>query len=63
MAKASRVQDRGFWLACNACRSRNYTSVKNKKNTSDRLTLKKYCPRCRKHTDHRETGIQARASK
>ena len=63
MAKASRVEDRGFWLACNTCRSRNYTSVKNKKNTPDRLTLKKYCPVCRKHTEHRETGIQARASK
>ena len=63
MAKTSRVQDRGFWLACNTCRRRNYTSVKNKKNTPDRLTLKKYCPACRKHTEHRETGIQARASK
>jgi ribosomal protein L33 len=27
------------------------------------LVLKKYCPRCRKHTDHRETGIEARAGK
>jgi len=63
MAKTSRVTDRGFWLACKTCRRRNYTSVKNKKNTPDRLTLKKYCPVCRKHTEHRETGIQARASK
>jgi large subunit ribosomal protein L33 len=29
--------------------------VKNKKNDPDRLELSKFCPRCRKHTSHRET--------
>ncbi len=42
-------------LACPDCKERNYTSQKNKRNDSDRLTLSKYCPRCRKHTAHRET--------
>ena len=28
---------------------------KNKANDPDRLTLRKFCPRCRKHTEHRET--------
>ena len=31
------------------------TTVKNKKNTSDRLERNKYCPFCRKHTKHVET--------
>ncbi len=41
-------------LACTECRERNYTSEKNRQNDSGRLTLRKYCPRCRKHTEHRE---------
>jgi len=41
-------------LACNECKERNYTSEKNRKNDSGRITLVKYCPRCRKHTEHRE---------
>jgi large subunit ribosomal protein L33 len=42
-------------LACTECKSRNYVTEKNKKNTTDRLTLNKYCPRCRVHREHRET--------
>ena len=42
-------------LACNECRERNYHSEKNKANDPDRLTLKKFCPRCRTHREHRET--------
>jgi large subunit ribosomal protein L33 len=42
-------------LACTECKRRNYASVKNKKNTTGRLELKKYCPWDRKHTLHRET--------
>ena len=38
-----------------ACEERNYTTVKNKKNTKDRLELSKYCPSCKKHTTHKET--------
>ncbi len=41
-------------LACSECRSRNYTSTKNKRNDPDRLELRKYCPRCRGHRLHRE---------
>ncbi len=41
-------------MACNECKERNYTSEKNRKNDTGRLELKKYCPRCRKHTVHRE---------
>ncbi|HHT78178.1 MAG TPA: 50S ribosomal protein L33 [Actinobacteria bacterium] len=42
-------------LACNDCKRRNYTSVKNKKNDPDRIEIKKYCKWCRKHTVHKET--------
>ena len=34
---------------------RNYNTMKNKKNTPDRLEMNKYCPFCRKHTVHSET--------
>ena len=42
-------------LACTECKRRNYATVKNKKNTSGRIELKKFCPWCRTHTVHRET--------
>ena len=42
-------------LACNDCKSRNYTNKKNKRLHPDRVQYKKYCPRCNKHTVHKET--------
>jgi large subunit ribosomal protein L33 len=42
-------------LACTECQERNYTTEKNKRNDAQRMELKKYCPRERKHTLHRET--------
>jgi len=42
-------------LACDVCKSRNYTTEKNRRNDQGRLELAKYCPRCRKHQPHRET--------
>ena len=42
-------------LRCNECKQRNYNTMKNKKNTPDKLELNKYCPFCRKHTLHTET--------
>ncbi len=42
-------------LACTECKSRNYTTDKNKQKTPDRLETKKYCKFCRRHTSHRET--------
>ncbi|MFO7598094.1 MAG: 50S ribosomal protein L33 [Desulfocurvibacter africanus] len=41
-------------LQCTECKRRNYATVKNKKNTSERLELNKYCPWDRKHTAHKE---------
>ncbi len=41
-------------LACTECKERTYTTRKNKKNDPNRIELRKYCPRCRRHTPHRE---------
>ena len=40
---------------CDQCKRRNYTSTKNKKKTTERLELSKFCAHCRKHTAHKET--------
>jgi large subunit ribosomal protein L33 len=42
-------------LACTECKRRNYSTTKNKRNTPDKLELKKYCRFCRKQTVHKET--------
>ncbi len=41
-------------LQCTECKERNYTTTKNKKTMTGRLELKKFCPRERRHTVHRE---------
>ncbi len=42
-------------LACNDCKERNYEQKKNKRLHPDRVQFKKFCPRCNKHTVHKET--------
>lgn len=48
-------------LECTECRKSGlsgvsrYTTEKNKKNTTDRLEVKKYCKIEKKHTLHKET--------
>ena len=42
-------------LECAECKNRNYTTTKNKKNTTERLELKKYCRFCQGHRVHKET--------
>lgn len=42
-------------MACAECKERNYITKKNKRNDPDRIELAKYCPKCRKHTAHKET--------
>ena len=44
-------------LACTECKRRNYSTTKNKKKTTERLELSKYCRFCRKHTGHKESEI------
>ncbi len=42
-------------LTCSECLSRNYVTRKNKADSNKRLELSKFCPRCNKHTVHKET--------
>jgi large subunit ribosomal protein L33 len=50
-------------LECTECRSNldkrspgvsRYTTMKNRRNTTARLELKKFCRHCNKHTTHKE---------
>jgi large subunit ribosomal protein L33 len=42
-------------LECGICRERNYSTTKNKRTMQEKVELSKYCRRCRKHTDHKES--------
>ena len=51
---AKKGENRGLvTLVCTECKEKNYRTQKNKKHT-ERLEENKYCPRCRKHTVHKE---------
>jgi large subunit ribosomal protein L33 len=39
---------------CTECKRKNYSNTKNKKTTTGRIELKKFCGFCRKHQVHRE---------
>jgi|TARA_B100000809_G_C15096216_1_gene515095 large subunit ribosomal protein L33 len=50
-------------LECTECRTNlnkrtpgvsRYTTEKNRRNTPDRIQLKKYCSNCNEHTIHKE---------
>ena len=47
MAKKGEARER-ITLACTVCKEQNYRTEKNKKNTTERLELKKYCSTCKK---------------
>jgi len=40
-------------LECQQCKSQNYRTSRER-SQGKRLQLRKYCPKCRKHTVHRE---------
>ena len=42
-------------LACVECKQRNYQTTKDKRKTTNRFEIKKYCRFCKQHTLHRET--------
>jgi large subunit ribosomal protein L33 len=42
-------------LECQVCKHRNYSKTKNRRNTPEKLNIKKYCRFCRRHTEHKET--------
>lgn len=43
-----------FGLVCTICNRHNYTTEKNRQTTTESLKFNKYCPNCRKHTEHKE---------
>jgi len=43
-----------IWLECTECGSRNYRSTKKSGAGVGKLRLKKFCRKCRKHTEHKE---------
>ena len=47
----SRVQ---VSLVCSECESRNYRTTR-KLEQKGRIEVKKYCPKCDRHTVHKET--------
>ncbi|MBA2353043.1 MAG: 50S ribosomal protein L33 [Acidobacteria bacterium] len=42
-------------MACGECKRRNYSTTRNKKKTTERLAMKKFCRFCKCHTDHKES--------
>jgi large subunit ribosomal protein L33 len=42
-------------LACEECKRRNYQTNKSRRNTPDRIEMRKYCRWCGHHTAHKET--------
>lgn len=44
-------------LKCSECGKQIRPTIKNKKNTTDKLELNKFCPNCRKVTVFKETRI------
>ncbi len=51
MAKSKKKSETVF-LVCKESSDHNYTL--KRKTGGEKLTLKKYCPTCRKHTEHNE---------
>ncbi len=53
MAKKTQARDY-VTLECTECGEQNYRTSKRLKGGTPRLELRKYCPRERRHTLHRE---------
>lgn len=51
MQRKGRVRVRLF---CIVCESRNYTVMKQPNAERGTLVLRKHCPACNSHTEHRE---------
>ncbi|KKP23894.1 MAG: 50S ribosomal protein L33 [candidate division TM6 bacterium GW2011_GWF2_28_16] len=51
MAKARTI----IHFECSDCKNRNYSKIVSKKRKFEKLNLKKFCPKCRVHSMHKET--------
>jgi large subunit ribosomal protein L33 len=45
-------------LECTVCKERNYTTTKNRRNTPDKLVIKKYDPKVKGYVDFKEAKIK-----
>ncbi len=41
-------------MICQECKTESRPLSKNKKNTPDRIEVKRFCKKCRKETTHKE---------
>lgn len=55
MAKGNLVK---VGLKCSECGDINYSTTKNAKTNTEKLGLKKFCPRLNKHTIHKEVKLK-----
>ena len=46
-------------LKCSECGDINYSTTKNSKVNTEKLELKKFCPRFNKHTVHKEVKLKS----
>lgn len=46
-------------LKCSECGDINYTTYKNSKTTTEKVELKKYSPKLKKHTVHKEVKLKS----
>lgn len=53
MAKKGEARQR-LTLKCTECKNENYRTEKNKRNTTEKLELNKFCKHCKKTTAHKE---------
>ncbi|MGM0640136.1 MAG: 50S ribosomal protein L33 [Thermotogota bacterium] len=53
---AAKSQVINFSLKCEECGTKNYYKKKNK-TIREKIELKKYCPKCGKHTLHKEAKL------
>jgi large subunit ribosomal protein L33 len=44
-------------LTCANCSRANYHTTKNKRTMTEKFAIKKFCPSCRKHFEHKEGKI------
>jgi large subunit ribosomal protein L33 len=44
-------------LQCEECKRKNYTTTRNKKRTTEKLAMKKFCSACRAHRPHKEVKV------
>jgi large subunit ribosomal protein L33 len=42
-------------MECTVCKSRNYFTTKNRRKHPERAEWKKFCPRCNKQQQHKES--------